>query len=309
MGMVTTEANRPQTGEYHYRRVVELAGVRDPVVIANLAWNLKNQGRMAESRRLYEESATTAPDIVETLLGWARMEEADRDFARAGEILARAERLAPADPRILLTRAVLDARTGAYDTALAALDRAALGDGGLGANELLEKGRLLDRISRYDEAFAVFAEGKRQCRETGRLVYLADEARRLAECLTGFFTEGRMQTLPRAAPREGVAQPIFILGFPRSGTTLVEQSLSAHPRIAAGDELPFVNEITQTMQRTLNSPLGYPEALAELWMGDRRDGLDELRDYYLARVRRLDLTPAGEAWFTDKMPLNETISG
>src|SRR5689334_15918522 len=46
MGMVMTEANRPQIGEYHYRRVLELAGQRDPVVLANLAWNLKSQGKV-----------------------------------------------------------------------------------------------------------------------------------------------------------------------------------------------------------------------------------------------------------------------
>jgi tetratricopeptide (TPR) repeat protein len=309
LGMVMTEANRPQTGEYHYRRVIELSGMRDPIVLANLAWNLKNQGRMAEARQLYEESAVLAPEVVETLLGWARTEEADRNFARAGEVLARAERLAPADPRIILTRAVLDARTGAYDKALATLDRAASGNGALGPNEWLEKGRLLDRIGQYDAAFAAFAEGKRQCREAGGLVYQAEPAQQLAGRLKGFFSEGRMRTLPRAAIGQNLAQPIFILGFPRSGTTLVEQTLSAHPQIAAGDELPFVNEITATMQRTLNSPLAYPEALAELWMGDRRDGLDELRDYYLERVRRLGLAQTGAAWFTDKMPLNETHLG
>jgi hypothetical protein len=104
-------------------------------------------------------------------------------------------------------------------------------------------------------------------------------------------------------------QPLFILGFPRSGTTLVEQTLSAHPRIVAGDELPFVNEITGAMVRVLNSPMTYPESLAELWMGDRREGLDELRDYYLAGVRRLGILEPGAAWFTDKMPLNEMHLG
>jgi tetratricopeptide (TPR) repeat protein len=310
LGMVLTEANRPQIGEYHYRQVLELSGRRDPILLANLAWNLKNQGRMAESRRLYEESAKAAPEVVPTLLGWARMEEADRNFVRAGELLDRAEKLLPDDPSILLSRAVLHGRTGDYAKALGVLDRAAQSGGrGLGANELLEKGRLLDRLGRYGEAFAAFEEGKRLCRELGGLIYQADQARQLAERLKGFFTEGRMRILPRAEPRTDTAQPIFILGFPRSGTTLVEQTLSVHPDIAAGDELPFVNEITGTMQRTLNSPLGYPEALAELWMGDRRYGLDELRDYYLERVRRQGVPAPGRRWFTDKMPLNETHLG
>ncbi|MBV9861668.1 MAG: sulfotransferase [Alphaproteobacteria bacterium] len=311
MGMVMTEANRPGIGEFHYRKVLELAGNRDPIVLANLAWNLKNQGRMTESRALYEEAAAQEPVAVQTLLGWARMEEADRNFERAGELLDRAERLAPDDPSILLTRAVLCGRMGAYAHALRVLDRAAVQnrEHALGPNELLEKGRLLDRLGRYDEAFAAFAEGKRLCREVSGLAYRGEFARQMTDRLKGFFTETRLRILPRGETRQDTPQPIFILGFPRSGTTLVEQTLSAHPHISAADELPFIAEITDAMQRMLNSPLGYPEALAELWMGDRRNGLNELRDYYLDRVRQLGVLEAGAAWFTDKMPLNEMNLG
>ena len=63
------------------------------------------------------------------------------------------------------------------------------------------------------------------------------------------------------------------------------------------------------MPRMLASPLGYPEALAELWMGDQREGLDNLRDYYLQKVRQLGVLRNGATCFTDKMPLNETHLG
>ncbi len=85
--------------------------------------------------------------------------------------------------------------------------------------------------------------------------------------------------------------------------------MSAHPRIAAGDELPLINDLTILMPQMLGSPLGYPESLADLWMGDQREGLDNLRDYYLQRARQMGATPPGAAWFTDKMPLNETHLG
>jgi Tfp pilus assembly protein PilF len=310
MGMIMTEANRSQVGEYHYRRVIELSQGRDPILLANLAWNLKTQGRMEESRRLYEESSAAAPEVMLTWLGWARMEEADRNFSRAEELLDQAERVASGHPSISLSRAVLHGRTGSYSQALAILDSMGPQRGaGLGPDELLEKGRLLDRIGRHEEAFAAFEEGKRLTREASGLAYLAEEAQQQAARLKAFFTEGRLATLPRAGLRADSAQPIFILGFPRSGTTLVEQTLSAHPRIAAGDELPFVHEITNAMPRFFNSPLTYPEALAELWMGDRCHGLEELRDHYLERASRLGILEPGAAWFTDKMPLNETHLG
>ena len=52
LAMVLTGVHRPQPGEFHYRRVLSLTGKRDPIVIANLAWNLKKQGRFDEARRL-----------------------------------------------------------------------------------------------------------------------------------------------------------------------------------------------------------------------------------------------------------------
>ena len=47
MGMILTEAQRPHVAEFHYRRVLEISGARDPILLANLAWNLKCQGRVA----------------------------------------------------------------------------------------------------------------------------------------------------------------------------------------------------------------------------------------------------------------------
>ncbi len=332
MGMIMTEAQRPRLGEYHYRQVLAISGTRDPIVLANLAWCLKNQGRMEEARALYEESAATAPDIRETLLGWARLEEADRNFAAAAEKLDRLDRLFPNDPGSVLTRAVLLGRMKRPDDALALLDRqapaaptettestdnatppagAAMASApiGLGPTELSEKGRLLDQLDRHDEAWAAFTEGKRLAREYTGNVYLDQVAGDLVARLRGFFVSGRLALLPRAGVRTDVPQPVFVLGFPRSGTTLVEQTLSAHPAISAGDELPLINDIINIMPRMLNSPLTYPEALAELWMGDQRDGLDNLRDYYLQKAAQMEVAEPGAAWFTDKMPLNETHLG
>ncbi len=95
MGMIMTEANRPQIGEYHYRRVIDLARNRDPIVLANLAWNLKNQGRMAEARTLYEEVERRRPQRAADL---ARLgpHGGGRPQLRAGRRVAGARRTAGA---------------------------------------------------------------------------------------------------------------------------------------------------------------------------------------------------------------------
>ena len=310
MGMILTEAHRPQVGEFHYRRVLSLSGGRDPILLANLAWNLKNQGRMAEARALYAESVAGAPEVLQTLLGLARLEEADRQFDAAMDALDRAERAAPNNPSVRLTRAVVLDRMGRTEHALAVLDAVARDSpDGLGPEEYLAKGRLLDRLGEYGAAFAAFTEGKARARALSGLAYQDTAAADLLGRIAGFFTAGRMRLLPRAATREGSPQPLFVLGFMRSGTTLVEQTLSAHPAVSAGDELPTLNEIAALMPRMLESPLTYPEALVELWMGDHHDDLTLLRDHYLRRARQLGAIDDARPWFTDKMPLNEMHLG
>ena len=309
MGLVLTEANRPLVGEYHYRRVLELADSKEPITLANLAWNLKAQGRIEEARALYQESMALKPGVVQTILGYAKMEEADRKFDRALELLDEAEQLIPGNPSMQLTRATVLSRLKRNEEALVILNRPEQDGLRLGPSELSEKGRLLDQMGRHDEAFACFDAGKKTALELGSRVYMAEAAADMAVRLRGFFTQRRLPTLPVAALRAELPQPVFILGFPRSGTTLVEQTLTVHPRIAAGDELPFINDITQIMPRLLASPLAYPEALAELWMGDQRDGLEELRDYYLNRARKTGLFKDAAKFFTDKMPLNEMHMG
>ena len=308
MGMVMTEAHRPVIGEYHCRRALELSGRRIPLVLANLATCLKNQGRIPEARSLYREADMLAPGTRQTLLAWAQMEEADRQLDAALHILDGLDRLEPPGPASTLARAAVLGRQKRYDTALTLLDGAAQARP-LRPIERLERGRLLDRMERYDEAWADFEGGKQAFSALSGQTYPAEECRADADRLKAFFTRERLALLPRAGIRSDVPQPVFILGFPRSGTTLLEQTLTATSGISAGDELPLIHEIAAAMPRMLDSPWDYPGSLTELWMGDRRESLDVLREHYLLRARQLGVLREGADRFTDKMPLNEMHLG
>ena len=172
------------------------------------------------------------------------MEETDRDFARADELLDMAEKLAPDNPSILLQRAVVRGRTREYDKALSLLDGiAAKSRGGtLGPNELLEKGRLLDKMGRFDEAFAAFAEGKRETTRLSGNAYLADHAAQLAARLKRYFTASRLKIVPRAGVLEDGA------------ATAVHCRLSAlqHLMIAGADPVSLIPRI---LRRVTNLPM------------------------------------------------------
>lgn len=311
MGLIMSETNRALAGEYHFHRALEYGG-ENARVAANLANNLKYQGKMDESERYYELALKIEPGHVPTIVNYARMEEARRNFPKAWDLLKRAESIAPEGVDLSLTKAVLHGREKNYDQAIADLTTAA-NEGrkgqGLSSVHLFERGRLYDKMDRFDEAWVDFTEANRVVREVQGRKYGEKAATALARNCKNFFTRQRLQLLPRAGSLEDVAQPLFIVGFPRSGTTMLEQTLTAHPAICAGDELPFISDLTRISPRMLNSPLTYPDALADLWMGDNQLALDNMRDFYLKRTEQLGIVRQGARWFTDKMPLNETHLG
>ena len=121
LAMTLTEAHRPAVGEFHYVRADELSGARDPVALANHALCLKNQGKMEAARALYEESLRLDPNSVHALLGFARLEEADRKLDAALALIDRAEAVGPRNPHARLQRAVVLSRKGEAAAALAIL--------------------------------------------------------------------------------------------------------------------------------------------------------------------------------------------
>jgi Flp pilus assembly protein TadD len=308
LGLLLSQSNRAAAGEFHLRRVIELEG-ETIIVVGNLANCLRMQGKFDESEACYRKVTALEPKNADFWEGWSRLEEERANIPRAWELLAEAEKVSEDKASLSLFRATLLGRDGKNAEAVEELTRGREGEKRLPAIPLLERGRLYDKMDRFDEAWADFLEGNRLIREVQHKRYADKYAKELVADLTRFFMRTRMKLIPRAERDESAPQPIFIVGYPRSGTTMVEQTLTAHPLITAGDELVFINDLTRIGPRWLGSPNRYPGCLTDLWMGDNQHVPNQFRDYYLKRSQELDLFQDGAKFFTDKMPLNETHMG
>lgn len=92
--------------------------------------------------------------------------------------------------------------------------------------------------------------------------------------------------------------PIFIIGLPRSGSTLIEQILASHSRVEGTSELPYLGRVATSLNRNRADGINYPEAVREL----RPANFAALGQDYLDHARRHRV--AGAAHFIDKMPNN-----
>jgi tetratricopeptide (TPR) repeat protein len=301
-GTILSELNDLPSGEWHFRRALELAGAQAPI-LTNLALNLMQQGRTDEAEQYFAQSDATEPGNLKTLAYWSSLCEVRGDLKHAGELLDRAE-AAHSPAEVNLLRANYLARTKRPTDALALLNAAPT----LNGDGQLQRGRLLDRLGRYDEAWRDFVAAKRKlAAAAGGLEYRADAVEAFFARLKKFFTPERMALLPQAGVRTDVPQPIFVIGFPRSGTTLVEQILSSHPAIRAGGELPFIADLRRIALNLLpENDEPFPENLAQSVTADKRFVATMFRDYYFARAGQYGLLDGGRhAFFTDKMPFNE----
>jgi len=295
LGSLLSEREALVPGAAHLQRAIALAG-RHPQLLANLGRNLMRQGRLEEAEPLLQAAIEAAPGAPIPLVHLAELAEQRDDFEAAANLLDRAAPLAAREGGdVTAQRAHLLNRTPRWREGLDLLDAVP----GLSGTPRLLRARLRDRAGRYEEAWEDTVLAKAGLARARGHEYDAVRVQREFAALADF---ARRAAATQGAPKaESVPQPIFILGFPRSGTTLTEQVLASHSRIRAGGELPFAGQLAVLTDRMTGLP--FPSALETL--ADNPQAPMLMRDFYLRGAQAYGLLERGADYFTDKMPLNE----
>jgi tetratricopeptide (TPR) repeat protein len=156
-------------------------------------------------------------------------------------------------------------------------------------------GRALEQRADYPTAFNHYATGNRLRRESSPFDIAKFEAktRRVIECFDAGFFAGRTGCGYTAVSPDG--SPIFIVGLPRSGSTLVEQILASHSQVEGTMELPNVLTMVREFDHTDGGADGYPESVstapAATFAALGRRYLDETRPIRAGRPRFIDKMP------------------
>jgi len=165
-----------------------------------------------------------------------------------------------------------------------------------------ELGFVLDRLERHDEAFEAFRLSGRQLRRTPHVRRIDGRVwhRRIRSYRRGLSRRLFSRAAQHSYPDRGM-QHAFLVGFPRSGTTMTEQILAAHPRIITADEKPLIQRVKEAATRMVgDESLTMPQVLERL----SRDDIDTLREHYVSNAETVvDEDPNGRV-FLDKLPLN-----
>lgn len=258
--------NRCEEAVTQYHRALALkadfAEAHDNLGMAHVA-----VGRIAEARQCFETAIALAPkrgSFYFNLTKCKTFSRGDPDL-RAMEALAATAASLPADERVKLHYAL---------------------------------GNAFADVAQHERSFEHFRVGNALKRQ--QLVY--DEEKSLARIdrTRAVFTPDLMRA--KAGLGDPSAVPVFILGMPRSGSTLVEQILASHPDVFAAGELDDFYLLVRSLERSDGARIDYPERVPELG----GPALRAIGAGYVDRLRRR--APAARR-ITDKMPTNWWLTG
>jgi tetratricopeptide (TPR) repeat protein len=292
LGHTLLEFRRIHEAAASYARALELQPESASMHLS-LAAALRLQRRTAEAEQHCQAALAIDPNQADalSLLGELR---ADRgEFSEAQELFQRAIAINPDFPFAFFSIAAHRKMTGDDTVWLT------------GAEALLAKrqplrheinlryalGKYFDDIGRYENAFSHYRQANELSKRYGSDYDSAKLTRRVGEIIDSFDAAFLRQRQSFASDSE---LPVFIIGMPRSGTSLTEQILASHPAVFGAGELTFWGSAFAAYEAAgLKSRSG-----ANLMPGIAGDYLE-----------RLTSISAGARRVIDKMPANFLCAG
>lgn len=249
LGLVLFWKGDFEGAEAAYLRAVEF-DPENAEALASLGMTLGTVGRLVDARSCFEAALRLQPRNASTLcsFGWlasveGRFEEAEAMFRRALEIDPRKSfAWAPIADLRRMTREDHDWLDGVMrlvEAGVPPLEEASL---------QFALGKYFDDVSDFAGAFKHYQRGNELHRQ---LATPYDQVARTAfvDDTIGVFTQRRLAQSPEGASDS--RRPVFVTGMMRSGTSLVEQIIAAHPQAAGAGELDFWPDVTRRHERAL----------------------------------------------------------
>lgn len=297
LGYCLAQLGKPDEAACAYEAALERKP-DDPAILRDYGEILGRLARFDEAITAYRRVLELDPGNPTAYVRLAGLYERTNRVEDMAEIVEAGLRHWPEDPALRFHRAVNLRRRDQPESALASLEQLQreAPPPGLGRKVAFETARIYDRMGQYDRAFEQARLGNRLAGE------LARQAAGDAEDY-GDWLERVEQVFATAWGTAGPAQPaqgdhddvVFILGFPRSGTTLIDVLLAARDEYQVYEEKPFLGELLEELR---GHGLSYPEC------GDRLDAgiIRALRQRYFQAAGRFAVRRPGTV-LVDKNPL------
>lgn len=286
--------------EAAYKKTIELFPGHVPATFG-LAEIMMALGRTTELRPYLDRTIQLDPRYEQAWVALARHHEKMGEFDAAENVVERAEKYIPDSPEIMIVRAAAFLRRGENEKAAEALDKAAkrlaqirVPDSYMHA----EMAQNYDKLGQVEKAIFWAKSASEIDKKNAAQKNLSLDM--FITAIDGYRRATKSSSSWRSAPPlpKDLPTPFFLVGFPRSGTTLLDQILSGHPDIVVAEELPGLHNATVCVAADKKKAVW--DALVEM---DHAD-IEEARYAYFNTFKEFGVQISPKQVFIDKLPLN-----
>lgn len=335
MGVVKMRRKQPEASAKFFKKALK-ASPRNPVAFRNLARAEQLLGRITSAQANLYKALKLDPRYAEGWYSLGKIQATKDQDDKAINSYSKALRLRPdaaavaADLLLLLERrnrldeleqhidlflkqapdhpitqlflGVLNCRNKDYEAAKSILESIDFSDDSVADFKTFELKRLrylakaLDSLNLAEPAYKTFAEAKALNRALHKIKLDPELYRTALAARDAYFSSGTKPAWENLSTAK--ESPIFMVGFPRSGTTLLDTFLRGHKAISVLEEKPTVTK----MRESLGTVLGFEPALLDQITPE---GLNAARKAYLEALRSYKQ----QGLVIDKMPLNLSFAG
>ncbi len=276
----------------HYEHAIDLSP-ECSAAYENLGAALQAHGKYDEAIAAFRTAREIDPDSTEAIAGEASVYEHRGDVESARTLIEHCLDQGKNDISLATVYAAISKKLGTMDRAIQLLKDLLPAQQHAPARRgeiYLALGSIYQTRKEYDTAFQHFITAN------DLYPYQFDRTtlKQKMESIATVFSAENMARLPRANNHS--ERPVFIVAMPRSGTTLTEQILAAHPDVHGAGELPFIERITSGMSSRLG--LDYPAGISSVSPA----AIEQFSFEYLNEIDKL--APPEALRVTDKMPHN-----
>lgn len=260
-----------------------------------------DQRKSREAIAYYEKALKLSESSADLLCSLAFLYERTHQTEKARNAVELALDNQPGRFDANLISARLDRRDGYFDTAKSTLEKVLSGPvpHGYLAEVYYELALVLDLEGQYEPAFQMFGKCQEASAAEYEGIYSGSEFLQRIKKNKASITESEHANRDQGDLID-LDDPVFLVGFPRSGTTLTEQILSSHSKVIASDEAELIPAVVSHIKEEFGEEFDYPADLDKL----DRNQLEELRRRYWQMVRDTSDVSLGSCRYLDKLPLN-----
>jgi Flp pilus assembly protein TadD len=269
----------------------------------NLGAALQDQGRLEEATASFSKALQIKPDFVEAHSNLCGLYEKQNNIEDLERALEKATLDCGKDnSNILFRLAQLASRKNQFEDAVGYLNKVQVERIQPSQKEAYFSllGKACDKLGRFDEAFSAFAKQNELARVSiGAKKFNADRQLNSVLAHKTAWTTGAKPAWTNPTSSVNNKSPAFLVGFPRSGTTLLDTILRSHTQITVIEEKPMVGVLVGVISKAF----AQTPTIRNLNTLSEAD-VDSLRDIYFKELtKHLDRVDDGKL-IVDKFPLN-----